>query len=211
MVKLQKIYIENDEIKLQAEFYKSPKYDKKAVLLTHPHPMYGGNMYNNVISHIFNLLEEKDVSVLRFNFRGVDASNGKSSSGELELTDVRASLDYLVSQEDFENILICGYSYGAAIGCSNVDYLEEVIGYIAISFPWDFMGEKYKKLSNSHKPKYFIQGTLDNVAKFDRFDYHYDFYDEPKEKFYIEGADHFYRGYEHLIGEKVNDILEELF
>jgi uncharacterized protein len=159
-------------------------------------------MYNNVISSIFNELLTNNISCLRFNFRGVGKSAGKQYEGNGELTDVKTCIDYLTN-ENFDKILICGYSYGAAIGCSLVNYSEIVIGFCAISFPWDFMGEGFKESTQTTKPKFFIQGDKDNIASFDRFDFHYDSYMEPKSKFIIEGADHFYGGFESIISQKV--------
>jgi alpha/beta superfamily hydrolase len=119
-----------------------------------------------------------------------------------ELTDVKTCIDYLTNA-NFNKILICGYSYGAAIGCRYVNYSEKVIGFCAISFPWDFMGKGFKESTQTTKPKLFIQGTNDNIATIHRFDFHYDFYLEPKSKFFIEGADHFYWGFESVVSQKV--------
>jgi len=95
-----------------------------------------------------------------------------------------------------------GYSYGAAIGCSTVNYSDKIKGYCAISFPWDFMGREFKNFSQSEKPKLFIQGNRDTIANYRNFENHYNFYLEPKEYRIIDGADHFYYGYEpnhHLV------------
>jgi alpha/beta superfamily hydrolase len=58
------------------------------------------------------------------------------------------------------------------------------------------MGTKYKKLSQSDKPKLFIQGDRDDVANFSNFQQYFDYYDDPKDFKIIEGADHFYWGYD---------------
>ena len=160
-------------------------------------------MNNNVVSAVFNILESKDLSCLRFNFRGVGRSTGSHTSGRGELSDVKACIDYLIDNKNIQKIFMCGYSYGAAIGCSAVNYSEKIIGYAAISFPWDFMGSKYKKLSQSTKPKMFIQGDRDNIAYYDKFREHYSSYDEPKDYKIIQGADHFYWGHEKESAESV--------
>ena len=197
MVEIEKIYIKNKDIKLEAEYFQSENSTfQPIVIICHPHPQFGGDMYNNVVSAVFNLLKENLISSLRFNFRGVGGSSGSHTSGKGELSDVKACIDFLINQNNFEKILICGYSYGAAIGCSAVNYLDNVIGYCAISFPWDFMGNKYKQLTQTEKPKLFIQGDRDNIADYSKFKHHFDFYLDPKKYVIIEGADHFYWGYE---------------
>jgi alpha/beta superfamily hydrolase len=167
-------------------------------------------MHNNVISSIFNELQENDISCLRFNFRGVGKSIAMHSGVNAELADVRTCIDYLIN-ENFDKILICGYSYGAAIGCSLVNYSERVLGFCAISFPWDFMGKEFKESTQTSKPKLFIQGTMDNIASFDKFDFHYDYYKEPKSRFIVEGADHFYWGYESIISQEVLKFTKNQF
>ncbi|TFG08809.1 MAG: alpha/beta fold hydrolase [Promethearchaeota archaeon] len=203
MVDIESIFIKNEEINLECEFYESDSYKQNSVIVVHPHPAYGGSMHNNVVSALFNILKENDVSCLRFNFRGVGKSNGSHTSGRGELNDVKACIDYLIKEKSIMNIFICGYSYGAAIGCSNINYKENVMGFAAISFPWDFMGLKYKKLSQSNKPKLFIQGDRDTIALYDKFMEHYEYYDDPKEYKIINGADHFYWGHEQEVGKEV--------
>ncbi|MQL51043.1 hypothetical protein GFC01_01910 [Desulfofundulus thermobenzoicus] len=41
------------------------------VVLCHPHPLYGGNMNNNVILAVSQALTSNGIASLRFNFRGV--------------------------------------------------------------------------------------------------------------------------------------------
>jgi alpha/beta superfamily hydrolase len=163
-------------------------------------------MYNNVVNAVFNKFITKAISSLRFNFRGVGLSDGSHSEGSGELSDVKACIDFLISEYNYRKIFICGYSYGAAIGSALVNYSERIIGYCAISFPWDFMGSKYKELSQTRKPKLFIQGDNDNIALYDKFNEHYQYYYNPKKKRIIKGADHFYWGFEKLIAEEVYDF-----
>ncbi len=204
MVEKEKLFITNNEIKLEAEYFLSQNdIINPVVLICHPHPQYGGNMYNNVVSGVFNKLIEHSISCLRFNFRGVGRSFGNHSDGTGELDDVKACIDFLINEKNHEKIVICGYSYGAAIGCSAINYSDKVISYISISFPWDFVGSKYKTQSQSNKPKLFIQGDQDTVARYETFEKNYNFYIKPKIKKIIAGADHFYWGFEEQIANEV--------
>lgn len=211
MVGKELLFIRNDELELEAEYFESKSNKQNlTVLICHPHPQYGGNMYNNVVSGVFNKLMKIDISCLRFNFRGVGRSTGNHSNGTGELTDVQKSIDFLINEKNCEKIIICGYSYGAAIGCSAINYSEKIIGYVSISFPWDFMGSKYKELSQSNKPKLFFQGNQDTVAIYERFEENYNYYLDPKESKIIEGADHFYIGYEEQIADEVLKFCKNL-
>jgi len=204
MVETEKKFIPNGEIKLEAEYFLSRSNTKNpVVLICHPHPQYGGNMYNNVVTGVLNELIENDISCLRFNFRGVNRSTGSHSDGTGELTDVKACIDFLINEKNHEKIIICGYSYGAAIGCSAINYSDKLISYISISFPWDFVDSIFKAFSQSDKPKLFIQGDQDTVARYESFEENFRFYKNPKIKKIIAGADHFYWGYEKQIANEV--------
>jgi alpha/beta superfamily hydrolase len=204
MVEKEKLFITNNKIRLETEYFRSQiNINNPVVLICHPHPQYGGNMYNNVVSGIFNKLIENNISCLRFNFRGVGKSTGNHSDGTGELNDVKVCIDFLINEKNHEEIVICGYSYGAAIGCSAINYSDKIISYISISFPWDFVDSKFKKLSQSEKPKLFIQGDQDTVARYEMFEENYNFYVKPKYKMIITGADHFYWGFEEQISNEV--------
>ncbi|MFX1498407.1 MAG: alpha/beta hydrolase [Promethearchaeota archaeon] len=210
MVKTEVIFIPSNQAELEAEYFQSTKSLKNiCILIFHPHPQFGGDMFNNVVSQIFKKFIQEEISCLRFNFRGVGKSTGTHTNGVGELNDVKVTIDYLLNEKT-ERLFLCGYSYGAAMGCSMVNYSNKIIGYAAISFPWDFMGEKYKKLSQSIKPKLFIQGDKDDIASFDRFKLHFNDYREPKIQKIIHGADHFYWGYEAQVAKEVFEFFIRL-
>ena len=167
-------------------------------------------MYNNVVTGVFDILIEDRIPSIRFNFRGVQNSTGNSTGGRKEIEDVKAVIDFLEREKNYLNILICGYSFGAAVGCSAVSHSEAVLGFIAISFPWDYMGKKFKNQSQTSKPKLFIQGDNDQIALFHKFKNHYGSYEHPKQYVIIEGADHFYWGYEKKVATHVLDFYNSI-
>ncbi|TXT59080.1 MAG: Alpha/beta hydrolase family protein [Promethearchaeota archaeon] len=210
MRETNKFFVSDEYVKLEAELYQSPKKQSPAVLVLHPHPDFGGTMHNNVVSAIFKKLINEDITCLRFNFSGVGNSRSIKSRKDDRISEVQSCIDFLLDKNDIDRILICGYSYGAAVGCSVVNYSKKILGFIAISFPFDLMGKKYRKLSQTHKPKYFIQGNRDSVAISQNFKTHYEEYDDPKEFVIINGADHFYRGYEDKIAHTVISFYQKL-
>ena len=171
----------------------------------------GGSMWNNVVSGVFNACIKNDISCLRFNFRAVGNSTGDHGGGEEERKDVKACIKSLIEEKSYEKVFICGYSYGAAIGCSVVNSFEKIIGYASIAFPWAFMGSYFKEKAQTDKPKLFIQGDRDNIALYAHFDKNYKFYNEPKKFEIIKGADHFYVGREERAANLVIDFYKSLF
>ena len=55
-----------------------------AIIVCHPHPLYGGSMHNNVINSVCEALAQSSLISFKFNFRGVDASQGEFDQGDGE-------------------------------------------------------------------------------------------------------------------------------
>src|SRR5579864_2547142 len=53
----------------------------RAGVVCHPHPLYGGSMYNNVVDAALEAMWSLGWASLRFNFRGVGESEGEHSGG----------------------------------------------------------------------------------------------------------------------------------
>ena len=74
---------------------RAPANATRAVVLCHPHPLYGGTMHSAVPLAIAKVLAERGgdrVAHLRFNYRGVGASEGTYAEGRGEIDDARAAL-----------------------------------------------------------------------------------------------------------------------
>jgi alpha/beta superfamily hydrolase len=84
-----------------------------AVVLAHPHPVHGGNMRSIVIGALFDGLPIAGVAALRFNFRGVGASDGTFDDGRGERLDVVAAVDTLHEIVEGLPIVLAGWSFGA--------------------------------------------------------------------------------------------------
>ena len=63
-------------------------------VITHPHPLFGGDMANNVVLIAVRALAARGMSALRFNFRGVGRSTGVYGGGVDEMEDVAAALSF---------------------------------------------------------------------------------------------------------------------
>jgi alpha/beta superfamily hydrolase len=92
---------------------------RRAVVLCHPHPLYGGSMHSPVPLAIAKTIAElggDDVATLRFNFRGVGASGGKYDDGRGEIDDVRAAIDELRRRAPRAAMSVAGHSFGSWVG-----------------------------------------------------------------------------------------------
>lgn len=97
-----------------------PSLSRPAALLVicHPHPQYGGSMDNNVVAALGDAALQEGMAALRFNFRGVGASDGVYSGGAGETDDVLAVLQAAREQPGGHAISLAGYSFGAAMAAA---------------------------------------------------------------------------------------------
>ncbi len=88
--------------------------DRLAVLC-HPHSQYGGSMHDSVVGVLAEACVASGIGVIRFNFRSVGQSGGKFDQGEGEVEDVLAVLDWAKTQQPHAELILGGYSFGAAM------------------------------------------------------------------------------------------------
>jgi alpha/beta superfamily hydrolase len=96
-----------------------PPGARLGVVVSHPHPLYGGDMDNPVVERIVEVCAARGLATLRFNFRGVGASSGRHEGGRGEQEDIRASLGLL--EETLgrgPRLALAGYSFGAAVAAA---------------------------------------------------------------------------------------------
>ncbi|GAB4327789.1 MAG: alpha/beta hydrolase [Promethearchaeota archaeon] len=178
-----------------------------AVLL-HPHPAYGGTMWNNVVSAIFDALKERGVPVLRFNFRGVGRSGGHHGGGLPEVNDALAAVSEFGRRVGCTCSWLVGYSFGAAVAAAAAGKTDHVGGFVAVAFPFGFL-PTFAYAARVAKPKLFVQGTRDDVAPLREFKAQYASIPEPKQCALVEGADHFFSGHEERVAAEVVGFLAD--
>ena len=173
-----------------------------AVVVCHPHPLYGGNMDNNVVVAVCIALCQEGIAALRFNFRSVGRSGG-TVEGVGETEDVKAAISFAAStgQVDEERIGVCGYSAGTIAAFAQKPLDERIEAAAAISPPLAMAS--LDGMMAFPKPKLIITGSRDDFTPVEDFQRFCDSLPEPKEHEVIAGADHFWLGYEGQVGERV--------
>jgi alpha/beta superfamily hydrolase len=174
-----------------------------AVIVCHPHPLYGGSMDNNVVYSLSEALTRASLASFKFNFRGVGGSQGEFGQGIGEQEDVEAAISFIntVKKVDSKRIGLAGYSAGAGfalpVGLNDV----RIKALAAVSPPLNMFDFDF--LKDCPKPKLFISGSRDNFTPADQFLEFCQNLPAPKEYESIEGADHFWWGYETRLAAKV--------
>jgi alpha/beta superfamily hydrolase len=166
--------------------------EKKGVVVTHPHPLYGGDMYNLVVESIVHVYYMKGYSTLKFNFRGVGGSRGVYDKGISEQKDVLSALSYL-ADEGMKRIDLAGYSFGAWVNAHVVQKDSMVNQMIMVSPPVGFMD--FTSVSTMNSLKLVVTGNRDDIAPADTIKKMMTSWNANARFDIIDGADHFYGGY----------------
>ena len=84
-------------------------------IVCHPHPLFGGTMDNKVVSTITRACREAGGVALRFNFRGVGASQGVHAGGSGETEDLLAVERWLAHRYPDLPLWLAGFSFGSYV------------------------------------------------------------------------------------------------
>ena len=161
-------------------------------LVCHPHPQFGGTMHNKVVYRIARALRRSGSAVLRFNYRGVNLSQGTFADGEGELEDASAALDWLRQQYAGLPYTLAGFSFGARIILRLACRSGEASRAIAVGFPASYRSQVV--LSGCLIPKIFVQSTHDQFGSMEQLSEFVAGVPEPKEVHFIEAESHFFDG-----------------
>jgi len=170
------------------------------VVICHPHPLYGGNMDNNVVMAISSAFLNQPIAVLRFNFRGVGNSGGKFNGGIGEQDDVKSALDFVskLPEIDRNRVGLAGYSFGGLMALS-VAMGDDRVRQLALVSP--ALNEKgWAQFKEYNLPKFVIVGDADYMVPFQPFRH---LFGNTKQYQIIAGADHFWIGTELAVSEKI--------
>ncbi len=84
-------------------------------VVCHPHPLHGGTLDNKVVHTLARALHDLGVPTLRFNFRGVGASEGAFADGVGERDDALAAVAWCQARWPAAHPWLLGFSFGAAV------------------------------------------------------------------------------------------------
>jgi uncharacterized protein len=163
-----------------------------AALVCHPHPQHGGTMHNKVVYRIARGLRRTGAVVLRFNYRGVNLSEGEYDHGVGELEDARAALGLLRSRYPELPFTIAGFSFGSRIALKLGCETPGAAKLIAVGFPANSYGDQ--GLGECLVPRYFIVSKNDQFCAVSAMETYFSALPEPKELIWIDAQDHFFTG-----------------
>jgi len=155
----QSIFLDAGNVKLEALLDDLP--GSKGVVITHPHPLYGGEMHNHVVEAVLEIYRSRGYSTLRFNFRGVGRSQGAHDQGQGEQEDVASALAFMKSLGKKE-IDLAGYSFGAWVNARGIEKYHTARRLVMVSPPVTFVDFGFLKAES--RIGLVVTGSLDEIA-----------------------------------------------
>jgi alpha/beta superfamily hydrolase len=177
----------------------------KAVAITHPHPLYGGSMHNNVVESIRQAYHNHGYTTLRFNFRGTGSSQGKYDDGQGEQIDVKAAFNYL-SDMGMTDVHLAGYSFGAWINALATRETVPVQHQIMVSPPVGFI--EFTGINSIRGLDLVVTGSRDEIAPEEMIREMMPVWNPAAAFKVIKGADHFYGSYTEVMEKLLAEYLK---
>lgn len=143
-----------------------PDAPRGGVVVCHPHPLYGGDLGNPVVARIVEACAGRGLATLRFNFRGVGASEGTHDGGGAERGDVLGALDHLrVLLGRDARVALAGYSFGAAVAGAAAPAATDLAALALIAPPLAVAGDKaLAPLAEFAGPLLVVAGSDDDYC-----------------------------------------------
>jgi alpha/beta superfamily hydrolase len=164
----------------------------EAALICHPHPQFGGTMHNKVVYRMARGLRRAGAVALRFNYRGVNLSEGRYDQGAGEVEDARAALSLLLGRYPRLPFTLAGFSFGSRIalklGCQRIGARR----VIAVGFPTTMRDTSF--LAGCTVPRIFVQSTRDEFGPLAEWEALVDSLPGVKQRIAIEARSHFFDG-----------------
>jgi uncharacterized protein len=205
--RIESLFIAGPAGRLEA-LLEEPEHEDpvEAALLCHPHPQHGGTMHNKVIYRLARGLRKTGRVVLRFNYRGVNLSEGEYDHGQGEIQDARVCLEELRSRYPHLPAMIAGFSFGSRIALKTALAHPVLTRAIAVGYPTTYKNREY--INHITMPKIFIQSTNDVHGPRADFEPFFAALPEPKRMLWVEAADHFFKdaldAYEQAVVQSVS-------
>jgi alpha/beta superfamily hydrolase len=172
--------------------YRTCEDATRAALVCHPHPLYGGSMYDAVVACMCRAAAQLNIASLSFNFRGVGKSQGQHDQGIGEVEDVVFLSRWLKDQQGIEAIYLGGYSFGAMIALNAASELDVPLEHLMLIAPPIQVDSGSLEVSC---PTTIIAGKQDNIVDVGAVQNWLSTANSPAELIELEAADHFFMGF----------------
>jgi len=161
-------------------------------VICHPHPLHGGSMDNKVVFSLAKAAALLGVPSIRFNFRGVGASEGGHDEGRGEGDDLAAVCNRLRTRYPAAPLWLAGFSFGSGVAYQMAGRLPGLEKLLLVAPPVNM--SYFQPEQRIAQPWCVIHGEEDQlipVAEVQRWCEGHP--DSPRHRV-LAGADHFFHG-----------------
>ena len=104
-------------------------------VMCHPHPLFGGTMKTNALFRAARGLQQAGLAVLRFNFRGVERSEGVHHGNGGEVDDLGAAIDWMLAEFPELELWAGGFSFGARTSAERATRDPRIARVVLVAMP----------------------------------------------------------------------------
>jgi len=138
------------------------------LVLCHPHPAFGGTMDTPLIVALAEAAGAAGMRTLRFCFRGIGGSRGRSEGGNAEHRDVCAATSFLRAELQAD-VAIAGYSFGALMATRALANGLSASRFAALALPTALIVGRDDRVADlraaaAAQPSLFIGGDQDQFC-----------------------------------------------
>ncbi|HWN58799.1 MAG TPA: alpha/beta fold hydrolase, partial [Methylomirabilota bacterium] len=150
----------------------------------------------NVVEAMLGALWELGYATLRFNFRGVGASEGEHDGGKGEADDAASAMAFLLSQAGVSQAgaVMAGYSFGAMVAVSAGYEHADISRIVAVALPLSMTEAQVP--AGASKPLLLVSGDHDSYSPVVGLTKLQEKIGKSALLEIIKGADHFFGGSE---------------
>lgn len=175
---------------------KAEETGTNVTIVCHPHSLMGGTMNNKVVHTVARARRDLGHRVVRFNFRGVEKSEGAYSDGVGEQDDLLAVIDWVRQVRPDDRIHLAGFSFGAYVSaatCQRALERGDPIGHLLLIAP-AVENYPFQALRAFGCPLQVIYGDSDEVVDSTAMARWAESVQSAREIECLAGAGHFFHG-----------------
>lgn len=176
----------------------------RIAVVCHPHPLYQGTMHNKVVHALARSMNDLGMAALRFNFRGVGASEGHYANGEGEVEDLQAVANFVQTEWGEQSLWLLGFSFGAVIAARAAMSLDAA-QLITVAPAVNLLGAQLQQAPEM--PWLIVAGEEDDIVPLATVKAWAKGLQPKPEVIVISGAGHFFHGRLVLLRKLLSDRL----
>ena len=102
-------------------------------VIAHPHPLHGGTFNNKVVTTLVRAFNQAGYRCVRFNFRGIGASEGTWDEGRGEIDDMMAVVRAF--HQSGQALALAGFSFGSYVSSHVAQQLGSAVQRLVLIGP----------------------------------------------------------------------------